>query len=243
MAEQGPIEMRNTGMDAGGYAKRATAGRSALSSRLAVGVFALTLAAGGIVAAVAPARAQQAELSKESVEKLMEYAWAITPDRFTKPNGVTIEINRNDRKNVEVPLDAAREIIRVGRLSAHAQVCDLKEEHALNFRTLMAREAIKKKWSEAQMVFMNQLHLVTVMLLTGQLKLIEREEGKEAAVSEENVGKPATCSAEQKAKVKEALIAYQKAGPTLVESAPSTAAGGAAPAVPPATPAAVPSKK
>ncbi len=178
---------------------------------------------------------QQPELSQKSIETLMEYAWAITPDRFTKPNGVTVEIDRNNRKNVEVPVDTAREVIRVGRLSAHAQVCDLKEEHALNFRTMMAREAIKKKWSEPQMVFMNQLHMVTVMLLTGQLKLIEREEGKEAAVSEETVGKQSSCSAEQKAKVKEALTAYLKAGAQLdTAAAPPPAQS---PGVPPATPA------
>ena len=217
-------------------------GRTNGFSLAAAGSLALMAFACGLTTAGSTVRAQQPELSQKSVETLMEYAWAITPDRFTKPNGQTVEIDRNNRKTVEVPLDAAREVIRVGRLSAHAQVCDLKEEHALNFRTMMAREHIKKKWSEAQMVFMNQLHMVTVMLLTGQLKLIEREEGKEAAATEENIGKQATCSAEQKAKVKEALIAYQKAGPTL-------AAGNAQPApgvpggVPPATPASAPPKK
>lgn len=220
MAEQGPIEMR---------------------SRLTAVWTAAALLAGPALT-VEVARAQ--ELSQKSVETMMEYAWAITPDRFTKPNGQTVEIDRNNRRAVEVPLDTAREIIRVGRLSAHAQVCDLKEEHTANFRTLMGREAIKKKWSEQQFVFMNQLHMVTVMLLTGQLKLIESEtgkDGKDVQVAEENVGKKATCTAEQKVKVKEAVNAYLKSGPQIAPA--DAAAGGAAPATPAATPASAPGKK
>ncbi len=214
-----------------------------MTKTLGVLAFAAAVATGGLLAA-GPARAQQQpELSQKSIEKLLEYAWAITPDRFTKPNGVAVEIDRKNPKSVEVPLDTAREIIRVARISAHAQLCDLKEEHAINFRTLMAREAIKKKWTEQQMVYLNQLHMVTVMLLTGQLKVIESEinkEGKEVQVAEED-GKPRPpCPAEQKAKVKEALATYQKAGPVLE---PQAAAGGPAPAAPAATPTSAPGKK
>ena len=90
---------------------------------------------------------------------------------------------------------------------------------------------------------MNQLHMVTVMLLTGQLKLIESEQGKDGKdvqVAEENVGKKATCTPEQKAKVKEAIAAYLKAGPQLAPA--DAAAGGPAPAAPTATPASAPGK-
>lgn len=228
MAEQGPIEMRKL---------------------FTVGWTAVALLAGSVLAS-GSAAAQ--ELSEKSVQTLMEYAWAITPDRFTKPNGQLVVIDRNDPKSVEVPMDTAREIIRVGRLSAHAQVCDLKEEHATNFRTLMAREAVKRKpgtttpmWTEQQFVFMNQLHMVTVMLLTGQLKVVGSEpgkDGKDVQVSEETVGKKASCPPEQRAKVKEALAAYLKAGPQLAP-AEAAAGGPAAPAAPPATPASAPAKK
>ena len=222
MAEQGPIEMR----------KHFSAGWAAVALLASPALMDLRV------------QAQEKEMGQKSVETLMDYAWAITPDRFTKPNGVTVDIDRNNRKAVEVPLDTAREIIRVGRLSAHAQVCDLKEEHAANFRTLMAREAIKKKWSEPQFVYMNQLHMVTVMLLTGQLKVIESEEGKDGKdiqVAEENVGKRATCTPEQKLKVKEAVSAYLKAGPLFAPA--DAAAGGPAPGAPVATPASAPAKK
>ena len=66
-----------------------------------------------------PAMAQG--LSAKSVQKIMDYAWAFTPDRFTRPNGQTIAIDKKKREAVMVPLDTAREVIRVGRLSALAQ--------------------------------------------------------------------------------------------------------------------------
>lgn len=202
----------------------------------ACGIGAVIAAATGPVAA--PALAQQ-DPSPQSVRVLMDYAWDITPDRFTKPNGQTVVIDPKNRSAAEVPLETAKEIIRVARLSAHAQVCDLKEEHTTTFRTLMGREAIKKKWTEQQFVFMNQLHMVTVMLLTGQLKVIEREQGKdgkEVQVAEESIGKKATCTTEQRSKVKEAITAYLKSGPQLVPAEAS--AGGFVP--PAATPASAP---
>lgn len=187
------------------------------------------------------------EMSQGSVQTLMEYAWALTPDRFTKPDGVTIEVDRSKRELAEVPLEIARDVIKVGRLSAHAQMCNLPEEHVSNFRSLMFREEQKKKWSEQQMLYMNQLHLVTVMLLTGKLQLIEREDGKEPKVIEDNVGTAVkSCTPEQQAKVKEAVAAYVKTGPALPTRAaaggpvPAAPGGGAATAVPASAPAAAP---
>jgi hypothetical protein len=193
-----------------------------------IGVVAATLLAAG---GAGSASAQQ--MSEKSIRTLMEYAWALTPDRFTKPNGETIEIDRKKRAEIEVPIDTAGEVIRVGRLSAHAQMCDLPVEHTNNYRSLMYRESLKKKWSEQQMVFMNQLHLVTVMLLTGKLRLIEREEGKEPKVIEESVGKEAkSCTPEQAEKVKQAITAYVSSGPAMQTR---SAAGGPVPAAPATT--------
>ena len=51
-------------------------------------------------------------------------------------------------------------------LSAHAQVCNLPDDHTLNHRSLMRREVDKKRWTDQQTLYINQLHLTTVMLLT-----------------------------------------------------------------------------
>ena len=57
------------------------------------------------------------------------------------------------------------------------------------------------------MVYISQLHLTTVMLLTGRIKLVEKEGDKEVVVDEKKA--PAqTCTDEQRAKVKELITAY-----------------------------------
>lgn len=179
--------------------------------------------AGGVMLAMALAAAPAAgqELSEKSVRTFMEYAWSLVPAKFTKPDGAVVEIDKKKKEQVLVPLDVAREVIRVGRLSAHAQVCELGEEQVLNYRSLMKRESEKKKWSEQQMIYINQLHLTTVMLLTGKIKLVEKDGDKEVVV-EESKSNAQTCSAEQRAKVKELIMAYVSTGPKL--AAPAAAA-------------------
>ena len=64
--------------------------------------------------AAAPAVAQ--ELSEKATMTFMEYAWTLTPERFTKPNGETIIIDKSKKGEIAIPLDVAREVIRAGRL-------------------------------------------------------------------------------------------------------------------------------
>jgi hypothetical protein len=170
------------------------------------------------IIAAAPANAQ--ELSEKAARTFMEYAWTLTPEAFTKPNGETILIDKTKRDEVMVPLDVARDVIRVGRLSAHAQVCELAQEQGDNHNSLMRRQLQSKKWSPQQIVYINQLHLTVVMLLTGRIKLVEKgtEGAKEVVVAEENQKNTQTCSAEQKEKVKEMIAAYVKSGPSLTAS-------------------------
>ena len=174
--------------------------------------------------AVAPASAQ--ELSEKAARAFMEYAWSLTPEKFTKPNGETVQIDKTKRDDVMVPLDVAREVIRAGRLSAHAQVCELAQEQADNHNSLMRRQSQSKKWTPQQMVYINQLHLTVVMLLTGRIKLVEQggKPGEDKQVVVEEPPKAAQiCTAEQKEKVKELIAAYVKTGPALASSNPAAA--------------------
>ena len=164
--------------------------------------------------AVSPAVAQ--ELSEKATKAFMEYAWSLTPEAFTKPNGETILIDKTKKDQVLIPLDLAREVIRVGRLSAHAQVCELTQDQTDNHNSLMRREVASKKWTPQQIVYINQLHLTVVMLLTGRVKLVEKDGGKEKdVVIEEGPKQAQTCTAEQKQKVKDLIAAYIKTGPSL----------------------------
>ena len=193
--------------------------------------------------AAAPAVAQ--ELSEKATMTFMEYAWTLTPERFTKPNGETIIIDKTKKAEVTIPLDVAREIIRAGRLSAHAQACGLAQEQGENHSSLMRRQSLSKKWTPQQMVYINQLHLTVVMLLTGRIKLVERPDDKdgkapdkEVVVAQEPEKSAQTCTAEQKTKVKELIAAYVKTGPLAANTPPPAA--GAAPAAASAAPAAAP---
>jgi hypothetical protein len=79
---------------------------------------------------------------------------------------------------------------------------------------MMRREEIKKKWTQQQLVYISQLHLTTVMLLTGRIRLVEKQGDKEVVVDDKK--EPAqTCTDEQRAKVKELITAYVAASPTV----------------------------
>lgn len=179
-----------------------------------VAVVRATALAAVVAAMAAPAPASAQELSEKSVKTFMEYAWSLVPTRFTKPNGEVVEVDKKKKEEVMVPAELAREIIRVGRVSAHAQVCNLLADQVMNYRSLMKREGDKKSWTPQQMIYISQLHLTTVMMLTGKIKLVEKQGDKLVVVEE---GKPPTqtCTPEQAAKIKEVIAAYVKTGPHI----------------------------
>jgi hypothetical protein len=176
--------------------------------------------------AAAATSAQGQELSEKSVQVFMEYAWSLTPQQYSKKDGTVIVVDKTKKNEVLVPVDVAREVIRVGRVSAHAQVCLLSEDQSLNYRSLMRREVDKKKWTDQQLLYISQLHLTTVMLLTGKIKLVEKDGDKEVVVEDEKKEPTQTCTEEQRAKVKDIITAYVKAGPALASNdAPPQAPG------------------
>lgn len=176
------------------------------------GVVLAGVAALALMGKVSSASAQ--DLSDHAVKSFMEYAWSLTPQQFSRPDGTVIVIDKTKKDQVLVPLDIARDVIKAGRLSAHAQICDLRDDQILNHRALMRREEVKKKWTPQQMVYISQLHLTTVMLLTGRIRLVEKQGDKEVVVDEKK--EPAqTCTDEQKKKVKEMITAYVAASPPV----------------------------
>ena len=181
-----------------------------------------TMLAGAVVMAGAlslgtgtsSAEAQGKDLSDNSVKTLMDYAWAITPAKFTLPSGKEIVVDLNNRAAAMIPIETAREIIKAGRLSANAQICDLREEQGANYQTLMAREQAKSKWSDQQLLYISQLHLLTVMMLTGKVNIVAKDGDDKAVVVDEKAkaeaaAKPApTCSDTERQKVAEQIKTY-----------------------------------
>lgn len=185
------------------------------------------LAVGAAATLPAVAHANEGELSDRSVQVFMEYAWSLTPQQYSKQDGTVIVVDKTKPEAAMVPVDVAREVIRVGRISAHAQVCDLPEDQVLNHRSLMRREVAKGKWSDQQQLYINQLHLTTVMLLTGKIRLVEKDGDKEVVVDETKAPQQ-SCTDEQRQKVKELITAYVQSGPALASNDRGAAAAAAA---------------
>ena len=54
----------------------------------------------------------------------------------------------------------------------------------------MRREEAKTKWTDQQMLFINQLHLFTVMTLTGKVQLVEKDGDKQVVVRKASRPRP-----------------------------------------------------
>ena len=159
------------------------------------------------------------ELSERSVKTIMNYAWSYTPDKFTPPNGKTIFIDKKNREKMTVPVAKGREVIKVARLTAHAQICDLREDQVKNYRSLMLRETKSKQWTDQQLVYINQLHLTTVMMLVGKLQIVKRDgDTDKKVVVKEGKAAAKTCTAEQRSKVKDLITKYVSSGPALASA-------------------------
>jgi hypothetical protein len=193
------------------------------ATRMRLSVIGAALIAGLVSAGGAQAQGGS-ELSDSSIKSLMNYAWAITPPKFTMPTGKEIIVDKSKRDQAMIPLDIAREIVKVGRVSASAQMCGLVEEQAGNYKTLMAREQARSKWSDQQLLFISQLHLFTVMMMTGGVKVVEKEGEKEIVMDTPKLEKPKAdaCSAAERDKVKAQLTAYAEGQPANKADAGTT---------------------
>jgi hypothetical protein len=163
---------------------------------------------------VGPSGAQEKDLSDNSVKVLMRWAWTLLPEKFTPPNGKTIVVDKKKPKDVEVPLDVAREAVKVGNNSAQAQLCDLWEEQQANYDTLMLRQRSSGKWSDQQLLYIQKLHQVTVMIMTGKITITEKE--GDVVVSQHDAKTNPTaqpCTDDNRQKVKTQIANYINAGP------------------------------
>ena len=166
-----------------------------------------TVALAGLATSVAAQT--QSKLSDKSVNTLMEYAWQILPSKFTTPAGKVIEVDKSKREANIVPVENGREIIRVAYSSAQAQVCELWEEQQANFDTLMRRENERKKWTEQQMLYITTLHRMTIHAVAGKLR-VEEKAGELKVLLEPIKPGEGKCTDEQKAKLRETILAYVK---------------------------------
>ena len=151
------------------------------------------------------------QLSLKSVKLITGFALTTIPSEIKQPDGTVLKIDRKNVKSIILPVDDARRIILVARNSAHAQMCDMPELQAENYLALMRAEQAKKKWSQEQMLFINRLHLFTVMWLTGNVRFLEKDGKKEPEViAEPDKNKKKDCSPEERENVKANIEAFLK---------------------------------
>lgn len=148
-------------------------------------------------------------LSDKSVATLMEYAWQILPDKFTTPTGKVIEVDKKKREQAIIPVDTARDVIRVGYNSAQAQICELWEDQAANFETMMRRENAKKKWTDQQLLYITTLHRMTIHAVAGKIR-VEEKKGTLHVFLEPIEPSKETCPEEKRKRVAESISAYVK---------------------------------
>jgi len=136
-----------------------------------------------------------------------------TLKQFTTETGKIIRVNKDKFEEVKLPLDAAREVIRVARISGQAQLCEMGEAQTANYETLMEREAARGKWTDQQLVFINKLHLFTVMTMTGQVKATDPDTPVGTVPKEEPPKSTVTCTDADRKRIEEQILAYVKSAP------------------------------
>lgn len=197
-----------------------------------------------LVASLAGPRAGAQEkgpvIKDEAVRVLEAYAWQTLPAKFTTPMGNTIQVDKTKREANTVPFEVAREVVIVGYRSGHAQICDMREELFANFNTMMRREASKKKWTEQQMLYIQQLHRITIHFVMGKVRVEETETERKIFLEPLEAGKDkaAECNVERKKRITENIASYLKVDGSTFATAIAPPPGSAAPATTGSTPSA-----
>ncbi len=156
------------------------------------------------------AAAQDAQLSDKTVDAIARFALATIPSEIKEPDGTVITIDKDDPQSILIPIEDARSVIQVARLSAHAQLCDLPQLQVQNYLTMMRQERARDKWTKEQLLFINRLHLFTVMWLSGNVKFVDKGDGsQEPEVVSEPQNQP-ECSEEDRKQVQSRIESYLK---------------------------------
>jgi hypothetical protein len=134
-----------------------------------------------------PAFAQAKQWDDKSIACLMDYTWRILPGKFTNVSGRITEVDKTKKKEVMIPLDAARRAINVARYFSYAEMCNLPEEQEALKDTFMRRERATNQWTDQQMLFMHQLLQTAVFVYVGNKVRKDLQTGKEAALTQPEI--------------------------------------------------------
>jgi hypothetical protein len=87
----------------------------------------------------------------------------------------------------------------------------------------MRRERAKDKWSDQQILYINQLHLFTVMTLTGKVTIVEKNGDKQVVLENSKPVKTETCTETERKRIRAEIAAYVAAAPAEAKGTPAAA--------------------
>jgi hypothetical protein len=166
--------------------------------------------------AAAAAEPDKSDLSEKSVRVITGFALTTIPSEVRQSDGSVMKIDKSDVSKIILPYDDAKHVIKAAWLSAKAQECDMAEVQTDNYHKLMHEEQAKNKWTKEQLLFINRLHLFTVMWLTGNVRFSEKDGQKEATpMSEAEIAaaakaKERVCTDDEKEKIKTSIDSFWK---------------------------------
>lgn len=147
--------------------------------------------------------------SDRAVRVIMSYAFAAIPDELPKRDGEVVKIDRNNPEKFMIPIEDARQIIRLASLSARADLCGLKDLERKHFGNIMKHERTVKKRTSYQILFIELMHATTGLVMTGSVQV-----GEDAAKPDDqtkDARNEYVCSPQERERVKAAVEADIKA--------------------------------
>lgn len=152
--------------------------------------------------------AQKKSPSDKVVQVIENLAIPSLQSEYMRPDGTVIKIDKSDPKKLQIPIDDKRRIIRVGRLSAWAVICNLKDLYVLNYETMYNAEVKKKKWSKEQLAVIHAFHMSTLAFFAGDVVLSEEDPKAKEGKKEVAKLKKITCSEDQRAATRKSILEY-----------------------------------
>ncbi len=166
---------------------------------------------GGIIVVSAAGAAHSEELGDKTVSWLMHAAFGMLPDKFTTAEQKVITIDHTKPEDYLIPIEDAREVVKIAYNSARAQTCRLMEKQRDNYQALVKHQTDGGKWNEKQLLYIKQLHLFVVQFGTGSVKITQvGDDQKVETIPNEKLSTVKPCTEDEKKALLEKIEAYVK---------------------------------
>jgi hypothetical protein len=173
-----------------------------------------TLVLGGLIVAGgigAAGTAQAEELNDKTVNWLMKAAFGMLPDKFTTAEQKVINIDHSKPDDYLIPIEDAREVVKIAYNSARAQTCHLMDKQRDNYQALVKHQTDANKWNDKQLLYIKQLHLFVVQFGTGSIKITQQgDDQKVETIPNEKLSTVKPCSDDEKKALLEKIDTYVK---------------------------------